>query len=266
VADPKGFMTTRRETPGRRPVDIRIQDWHEVYTEFGHSKLEKQAGRCMDCGIPFCHQGCPLGNLIPEWNDLVWRRDWHEAAERLHATNNFPEFTGRLCPAPCETACVLGINADPVTIKQVEVEIIDRAWAEGWVTPQPPAVLTGRQVAVVAVLDEAAPLEAKGLDAGGGPVGLRLGERHPVRRDAVVLRGPDREPAPAAADVEERLARFQPELAADEIDLVLLRLLELAVRIAIVGAGVEHERVQEQGVEVVRDIVVMRDGLSVAPL
>jgi hypothetical protein len=124
----------------------------------------------------------------------------------------------------------------------------------------------GRQVAVVAVLDEAAPLEAKGLDAGGGPVGLRPGERHPVRRNAVVLRRPDREPAPAAADVEECLAGLQPELAADEIDLVLLRLLELAVRIAIVGAGVEHERVQEQGVEVVRDIVVMRDGLSVAPL
>ncbi len=151
MADPKGFMTTRRETPGRRPVDIRIQDWREVYTEFSRGRLEKQAGRCMDCGIPFCHQGCPLGNLIPEWNDLVWRRDWREAAERLHATNNFPEFTGRLCPAPCETACVLGINADPVTIKQVEVEIIDRAWAEGWVAPEPPdpAMLTGRKVAVI---------------------------------------------------------------------------------------------------------------------
>jgi glutamate synthase (NADPH) small chain len=151
MADPKGFMTTRRETPARRPVDVRIQDWREVYTEFEHGRLEKQAGRCMDCGIPFCHQGCPLGNLIPEWNDLVWRRDWREAAERLHATNNFPEFTGRLCPAPCETACVLGINADPVTIKQVEEEIIDRAWAEGWVTPKPPApaMLTGRKVAVI---------------------------------------------------------------------------------------------------------------------
>jgi glutamate synthase (NADPH) small chain len=151
MADPKGFMTTRRETPVRRPVDVRIQDWREVYTEFEPGRLEKQAGRCMDCGIPFCHRGCPLGNLIPEWNDLVWRRDWREAAERLHATNNFPEFTGRLCPAPCETACVLGINADPVTIKQVEVEIIDRAWAEGWVTPEPPApaMLTGRKVAVV---------------------------------------------------------------------------------------------------------------------
>ena len=133
MADPRGFLTTPRETPARRPVDVRIQDWREVYTEFGAAALERQAGRCMDCGIPFCHSGCPLGNLIPEWNDLVWRQDWREAAERLHATNNFPEFTGRLCPAPCESACVLGINADPVTIKQVEVEIIDRAWAEGWV-------------------------------------------------------------------------------------------------------------------------------------
>ena len=139
MADPKGFLTTPRQTPARRPVDVRIQDWREVYTEFGRGELERQAGRCMDCGIPFCHDGCPLGNLIPEWNDLVWDGDWRAAAERLHATNNFPEFTGRLCPAPCESACVLGINADPVTIKQVEVEIIDRAWAEGWVPPQRPS-------------------------------------------------------------------------------------------------------------------------------
>ena len=134
MADPKGFMTTPRQTPARRPVDIRITDWREVYLGQSRGDTERQAGRCMDCGVPFCHQGCPLGNLIPEWNDLVWRRDWREAAERLHATNNFPEFTGRLCPAPCESACVLGISADPVTIKQVEVEIVDRAWAEGWVT------------------------------------------------------------------------------------------------------------------------------------
>src|ERR1035438_9224712 len=122
MADPKGFLTTPRETPTRRPVDVRIRDWREVYTDFPPAALESQAGRCMDCGIPFCHQGCPLGNLIPEWNDLVWRHEWREAAERLHATNNFPEFTGRLCPAPCESACVLGINAEPVAIKQVEVE------------------------------------------------------------------------------------------------------------------------------------------------
>ena len=164
MADPKGFLTTPRQTPARRPVDIRIQDWREVYTEFSHGELEQQAGRCMDCGIPFCHHGCPLGNLIPEWNDLVWAGDWRAAAERLHATNNFPEFTGRLCPAPCESACVLGINADPVTIKQVEVEIIDRAWAEGWVPPQRPsaaASAAGRRVAVV----------------GSGPAGLAAAQQ-----------------------------------------------------------------------------------------
>jgi glutamate synthase (NADPH/NADH) small chain len=161
MADPKGFITTPRQTPARRPVDVRIQDWREVYTEFGTGRLERQAGRCMDCGIPFCHSGCPLGNLIPEWNDLVWRQDWQEASRRLHATNNFPEFTGRLCPAPCETACVLGINSDPVTIKQVEVEIIDRAWAEGWAAPQPPATATGRSVAVI----------------GSGPAGLAAAQQ-----------------------------------------------------------------------------------------
>ncbi|MDR7300068.1 glutamate synthase subunit beta [Haloactinomyces albus] len=161
MADPKGFLTTPRQTPQRRPVDIRISDWREVYHDFARDNLEKQAGRCMDCGIPFCHQGCPLGNLIPEWNDLVWREDWRSAIERLHATNNFPEFTGTLCPAPCEAACVLGINSDPVTIKQVEIEIIDRAWDEGWVQPQPPATLTGRRVAVV----------------GSGPAGLAAAQQ-----------------------------------------------------------------------------------------
>ncbi|GAA3549295.1 glutamate synthase subunit beta [Amycolatopsis ultiminotia] len=149
MADPKGFLTTTREEPKRRPVDLRLMDWREVYEDFATTRLEKQAGRCMDCGIPFCHQGCPLGNLIPEWNTLVWREDWREASERLHATNNFPEFTGTLCPAPCETACVLGINDDPVTIKRVEISIIDRAFAEGWVEPQVPLVQTGKKVAVV---------------------------------------------------------------------------------------------------------------------
>jgi len=161
MADPKGFLTTPRELPTRRPVDVRIQDWREVYEEFETGHLEKQAGRCMDCGIPFCHDGCPLGNLIPEWNDLVWKHDWQSAIERLHATNNFPEFTGRLCPAPCESACVLGINADAVTIKQVEVEIIDRAWDEGWVLPQPPERLSGKTVAVV----------------GSGPAGLAVAQQ-----------------------------------------------------------------------------------------
>ncbi len=161
MADPRGFLKAGRETPSRRPVDVRIQDWKEVYNDFPAERLQTQAGRCMDCGIPFCHQGCPLGNLIPEWNDLVWRDDWRAAIERLHATNNFPEFTGRLCPAPCETSCVLGINQDPVTIKQVEVEIIDRAWEEGWVAPQVPARLSGSTVAVV----------------GSGPAGLAAAQQ-----------------------------------------------------------------------------------------
>src|SRR5271165_2676106 len=164
MADPRGFMTTPRQNPARRPVDVRITDWREVYTEFGSDQLERQAGRCMDCGIPFCHSGCPLGNLIPEWNDLVHSGNWRAAAERLHATNNFPEFTGRLCPAPCESACVLGIAADPVTIKQVEVEIIDRAWAEGWVPPRrpaPAALAAGRKVAVI----------------GSGPAGLAAAQQ-----------------------------------------------------------------------------------------
>ncbi|HVN52018.1 MAG TPA: glutamate synthase subunit beta [Acidimicrobiales bacterium] len=144
-----GFLEFERELPRRRAVPVRIKDWREVYEPFPIERTRTQASRCMDCGIPFCNNGCPLGNLIPEWNDLVYRDHWREACDRLHATNNFPEFTGRLCPAPCEAACVLGINADPVTIKQVEVEIIDRAFSEGWVKPLPPSVRTGRSVAVV---------------------------------------------------------------------------------------------------------------------
>jgi glutamate synthase (NADPH/NADH) small chain len=153
MADPRGFLTTPREVADRRPVDERVRDWREVYPDDAGRVLlpiiGKQAGRCMDCGIPFCHQGCPLGNLIPEWNDLVYRDDWEGAIERLHATNNFPEFTGRLCPAPCETSCVLGINADPVTIKNVEVAIVDKAWDSGLVRPQEVDWLTGKTVAVI---------------------------------------------------------------------------------------------------------------------
>jgi glutamate synthase (NADPH/NADH) small chain len=167
MADPKGFLKDGREVAARRPVEERVSDWHEVYPEgAGRSLLPiitKQAGRCMDCGIPFCHQGCPLGNIIPEWNDLVWRDDWDGAIERLHATNNFPEFTGRLCPAPCETACVLGINQDPVTIKNVEVAIADRAIESGMVRPQPPEWLSGKTVAVV----------------GSGPAGLAAAQQLP---------------------------------------------------------------------------------------
>jgi len=165
MADPKGFLKDPREVAARRPVEERVHDWNEVYPGgAGRSLLPiitKQAGRCMDCGIPFCHQGCPLGNIIPEWNDLVWRDDWAGANERLHATNNFPEFTGRLCPAPCETACVLGINQDPVTIKNVEVAIADRAWDAGYVRPEPPEWLTGKAVAVV----------------GSGPAGLAAAQQ-----------------------------------------------------------------------------------------
>jgi len=149
MADPRGFLKYDRETTPRRPGEERVHDWQEVYEQFPKEKLEKQAARCMDCGIPFCHNGCPLGNIIPDWNDMVYRDRWREAIERLHATNNFPEFTGRLCPAPCETACTLGINVDPVTIKQIEQNIIDHAFAEGWVKAEPPAKRTGKKVAVV---------------------------------------------------------------------------------------------------------------------
>ncbi len=162
MGDPSGFLKyTSREMPSRRPVPVRIQDWREVYEDFSTETLRQQASRCMDCGIPFCHSGCPLGNLIPEWNDLVYKDDWQVALDRLHATNNFPEFTGRLCPAPCEAACVLGISQDPVTIKQVEVEIIERAFDEGWVEVVQPDARTGKKVAVV----------------GSGPAGLAAAQQ-----------------------------------------------------------------------------------------
>jgi glutamate synthase (NADPH/NADH) small chain len=177
MADQTGFLKHGRALPQRRLVDVRIRDWKEVYEQFPTEHLHDQAARCMDCGIPFCHNGCPLGNLIPEWNDLVWKDDWSEASERLHATNNFPEFTGRLCPAPCEAACVLGINSDPVTIKQVEVEIGDRAWADGLVRPQPPLERTGHRVAVV----------------GSGPAGLAAAQQLTrAGHEVVVLERADR--------------------------------------------------------------------------
>src|SRR6478672_10497393 len=177
MGKPTGFKEIDRELPKRRPVELRILDWNEIYNPFADEKLRAQGARCMDCGIPFCHQGCPLGNIIPEWNDLVWRDDWDGAMDRLHATNNFPEFTGRLCPAPCETACVLGINSDPVTIKQVEVSIVDRAWDEGWITPHLPAVRTGKRVAVI----------------GSGPAGLAVAQQLTrAGHDVVVLERGDR--------------------------------------------------------------------------
>ena len=161
MGKPTGFIEIRRSKPHSRPIALRVRDWNEVYLPESDSEIREQGARCMDCGIPFCHQGCPLGNLIPEWNDLVYRNRWQAAIERLHATNNFPEFTGRLCPAPCEGSCVLGINNDPVSIKSIEVSIVERAFEEGWIRAQPPASRTGRSVAVV----------------GSGPAGLAAADQ-----------------------------------------------------------------------------------------
>jgi glutamate synthase (NADPH/NADH) small chain len=156
-----GFMEYPREHASRRPVIERVNDWFEIYQDFPEEKLRAQGARCMDCGVPFCHTGCPVNNLIPDWNDLVYRGRWKEAMRQLHATNNFPEFTGRICPAPCEAACVLGINQPPVTIKQLEKNIIERAFAEGWVHPEPPSFRSGKKVAVV----------------GSGPAGLAAAQQ-----------------------------------------------------------------------------------------
>jgi len=156
-----GFMEYTRELPERRPVEERVQDWFEIYKEFPLEKVQTQGARCMDCGVPFCHTGCPLNNIIPDWNDLVYRDRWRAAVRVLHSTNNFPEFTGRICPAPCEAACVLGINEPPVTIKVIERTIIDHAFAEGWIVPEPPAVRSGKRVAVV----------------GSGPAGLAAAQQ-----------------------------------------------------------------------------------------
>ena len=161
MGDSKAFITLRREMPKKRAISERVRDYNEVYLPMAEDKLKAQASRCMDCGVPFCHSGCPLGNLIPDWNDLVYRNRWKEAIDALHATNNFPEFTGKLCPAPCEDACVLNINDDPVTIKQIEVSIIERAWKEGWVNAEPPANRTGKRVAII----------------GSGPAGLACAQQ-----------------------------------------------------------------------------------------
>ena len=177
MGNDRGFLEHDREVPERRPVSVRLKDWNEVYEDFADERLKVQASRCMDCGIPFCNSGCPLGNLIPEWNDLVYRDQWEEASHRLHATNNFPEFTGRLCPAPCEGSCVLGINEPPVTIKQVEVSIIDRAWEMGWVKPIIPQIQTGKRIAVV----------------GSGPAGLAAAQQLTrVGHEVVVFEKADR--------------------------------------------------------------------------
>ncbi|MBZ5647403.1 MAG: glutamate synthase subunit beta [Acidobacteriia bacterium] len=156
-----GFLEYTRELPQRRPVPQRINDWFEIYQEFPEDKARAQGARCMDCGVPFCHSGCPLNNIIPDWNDLVYRGRWKDAVRHLHSTNNFPEFTGRLCPAPCEAACVLGISQPPVTIKNIEKEIVDRGFREGWIRPEPPPFRTGKKVAVV----------------GSGPAGLAAAQQ-----------------------------------------------------------------------------------------
>jgi glutamate synthase (NADPH/NADH) small chain len=156
-----GFLEFERETPLRRPPAERVNDWFEIYHEFPAAQASRQGARCMDCGVPFCHTGCPLHNAIPDWNDLIHRDRWREAMRALHATNNFPEFTGRICPAPCEAACVLGINAKPVSIKAIECSIVDRAFAEGWIAPEPAAKRSGKRVAVI----------------GSGPAGLAAAQQ-----------------------------------------------------------------------------------------
>ncbi|MEX2289844.1 MAG: glutamate synthase subunit beta [Mycobacteriales bacterium] len=228
MADPKGFLEHGRTLPQRRPVDVRILDWKEVYQDFPEQHLHDQAARCMDCGIPFCHNGCPLGNLIPEWNDLVWKGDWSEAAERLHATNNFPEFTGRLCPAPCETSCVLGINDDPVTIKQVEVEIADRSWEDGLVTPQTPVAKTGRRVAVV----------------GSGPAGLAAAQQLTrAGHDVVVLERADR----IGGLMRYGIPEFKMEKAVLDRRLEQLRAEGTELRTGVdVGVDVSVEQLREE--------------------
>ena len=177
MGDPSGFLEIARILPDRRPVSERLKDWKEVYRNFPDTDLQKQAARCMDCGIPFCQKGCPIGNIIPDWNDLIYRDNWREAIERLSATNNFPEFTGRLCPAPCEGSCVLGINDDAVTIKQIEVTIVERAFDEGWIVATPPTGRTGKKVAVV----------------GSGPAGLAAADLlNRVGHSVTVLERDDR--------------------------------------------------------------------------
>ncbi|HUO48703.1 MAG TPA: glutamate synthase subunit beta [Acidimicrobiales bacterium] len=224
-----GFLEFPRHLPPRRPVPVRLRDWREVYEPFPEEEARDQGARCMDCGIPFCHEGCPLGNLIPEWNDLVFRGNWYDAAERLHATNNFPEFTGRLCPAPCEGACVLGINSDPVAIERVEYEIAERAFAEDWVAPQVPAVRTGNKVAVV----------------GSGPSGLAAAQQLArAGHDVTVY---ERAEKPGGL-LRFGIPEFKMEKSVLERRLAQLRAEGVAFRCAVsVGAGAPDGAAAEPG-------------------
>ncbi|MHB8440392.1 MAG: glutamate synthase subunit beta, partial [Acidimicrobiales bacterium] len=227
MGKPTGFMEYGRHLPQRRPVPVRIRDWREVYEPFSEDDARTQAARCMDCGIPFCHDGCPLGNLIPEWNDLAYRGDWYDASERLHATNNFPEFTGRLCPAPCEGSCVLGINADPVAIERIEYEIAERAWSEGWTAPQVPELQTGKSVAVV----------------GSGPAGLACAQQLARAGHRVVVF--ERAGRPGGL-LRYGIPEFKMEKAVLDRRLAQLRAEGVEFRCSV-SVGVDPERSEARG-------------------
>ena len=234
-----GFLEYQRETPTRRPVEERTQDWLEVYEEFSLEKVQKQGARCMDCGVPFCHTGCPLNNIIPDWNDLAYRGRWHDAIRVLHSTNNFPEFTGRICPAPCEAACVLGINEPPVSIKVIERTVIDHAWEQGWIHPEPPAKKTGKRVAVV----------------GSGPAGLaasqqlaRAGHAVTVFEKADRIGGLLRYGIPDFKMEKHWIDRRLEQMKAEGVEFVVnthIRSLENmrpAYQAVVLAMGAEHSR------------------------